>query len=59
MTELFCDFTRALFSRNSAFAKFRENESQATISEFTVNKHFECKNVIFFPFSIGLNTYVI
>ena len=36
MTELFRHFTRILFSRNFAYAKFRENLTLAKISEFTV-----------------------
>ena len=36
-------FTRVLFSRNFAYAKFRENKTLAKISEFTVSLSFVWK----------------
>ena len=43
-----CHFARVLFSRNFAYAKFRENKVLAKISEFTVHVtsgYFELQNV--------------
>ena len=37
MTEIFRLFARILFSRNFAYAKFRENKTLVKISEFTVH----------------------
>ena len=39
-TKSFHYFARVLFSRNSAYAKFRENKTLAKISEFTVSLQF-------------------
>ena len=36
MTEWLSEMARNLFSRNFAYAKFRENKNLAKISEFTV-----------------------
>ena len=50
---------RILFTRNLAYAKFRENKTLAKISEFTIGTYLFCKKALLTKYREGGTTSVI